>query len=298
VLCDGLRADTAVEQLGYVEALCHHKQGARWSAVADSPSVSRTNYETISTGMPSVHHGFVTNLMHGKSKMKKNMFTEVKAHGGTSAVIGSSWFYDLYGNDAPFVATQHKEINDRKEPIQIGRYQSAEEISTQELLETTSYIIDKFNPDLTLVHVQDIDHLGHTKGIGREYIQAVEGLDELLGVYMPHWLKNHTVVICADHGMDSHRNHGGMECSTVKIPFYILGKHVPNIEPDKIVHQTDVARIVLHIMGIHGFEKYQEKIFKSIHYVPMLTCRNDRTIINRDGTIKQRSKAIRKTMRK
>ena len=222
LLCDGLRADMAFEQLGLLESLCNHGKGYRWVGYSDSPSVSKTNYETIVTGMPSLKHGFVSNLIHGKSKMKKNIFSEVKRKGGKTACVGSSWFYDLYGKQAPFKSRKHKEIDDSSELIQHGRYQSSEEVSSQDLLETSDHIIHKYKPDFLLIHVQDIDHIGHTKGIGEEYNQAIEGLDELLGIYIKDWLKDYTIVLCADHGMDMYKTHGGAICDTIHIPVLSL----------------------------------------------------------------------------
>jgi predicted AlkP superfamily pyrophosphatase or phosphodiesterase len=279
ILCDGLRHDMAADQLGYIEALCHHGQGHRWTGYSDSPSVSKTNYETIVTGMPSLHHGFVSNLVQGKSQMKHNVFSEVKKHKGITACVGSNWFYDLYGKGAPFQSRKHKEINDKNEIIQIGRYTSAEEVSSQDLLETSDHIIHKYHPDFLLIHVQSIDHIGHTKGIGKEYNQDIEGLDELLGIYLPQWLKTYTVIIGADHGMDPYESHGGATCDTMHIPVYILDKHFrrnpyfKHLLSKKYLHQTEMARIITEIMGIKSFGLYQDKVFQKIKYKPIMECR-------------------------
>lgn len=281
IVCDGLRADIAHDQFGYVESLVSHHQGHSWEAYADHPSVSKTNYETIVTGMPSVHHGIVTNLMNRRTKMKRNIFTELKKHKRIAACIGSSWFYDLHGSHAPFEAKKHKEINDTKDNIPIGRFQTGEEVPTADLLETADYVIHKYHPDFVLVHIQQTDHIAHTKGIGSVYIQEVEGIDELLGVYLPTWLKDYTVIINADHGMDQHKNHGGLDCDVVQIPLYIICKHfrkhkyLMDLKKHKpIIYQADVARIVLDLMGIEDFGKYQRKIWKQIDYDPsQLKCR-------------------------
>ena len=302
IVCDGMRADVAAKQMGYVESLCHNRRGHKWIAYADNPSVSKTNYETIVTGMPSIHHGVVTNLMSGRSKMKRSIFSEVKARRGKTACLGSHWFYDLHGSSAPFNARKHKEVNDPRDAIQIGRFQTGEEVSSAELLETADFIVHKYNPDFMLIHVQDIDHIGHTKGLGKDYIQAVEGLDELLGIYLPTWLKTYTVIINADHGMDKYKNHGGTACDVVTIPFYILPKmkskptesYLRDLKTHSdTIYQVDVARIVLDLMGIHDFGAYQRRVFNSIGFNPAdMTChRNLRTHLRSNPKSKSRPKS-------
>eukprot|EP00741_Cyanophora_paradoxa_P003187 tig00000681_g3096.t1 len=69
---------------------------------------------------------------------------------------------------------------------------------------------------------QGPDRVGHASGPGRDYHQAVEAIDELLGLYLPEWLKTHHVVITADHGIDRHRSHGGTGKALRHVPLYFL----------------------------------------------------------------------------
>ena len=64
VLLDGVRADTAFSYMGYLNSLClNTDKGIRTTSICDNPSVSRTNYETLHTGVPSVVHGITSNLV-------------------------------------------------------------------------------------------------------------------------------------------------------------------------------------------------------------------------------------------
>src|SRR3990172_7109022 len=94
ILCDGMRAD-GIKEMGFLNSLCDNANiGQRTVSICDNPSVSRTNYECLLTGVPSLIHGITSNLITEKSKMPRNVFSELVKNGKTTAVVGSSWFYD------------------------------------------------------------------------------------------------------------------------------------------------------------------------------------------------------------
>ena len=61
VLADGLRADTARDYMGYLQAL-NEAGRARWAQLrCELPSLSRPLYATLITGRRPVDHGIVAN---------------------------------------------------------------------------------------------------------------------------------------------------------------------------------------------------------------------------------------------
>lgn len=276
ILCDGMRADTAFKEFGYVNSLCtNSNMGLKTISVADNPSVSRTNYETLHTGVPALIHGVTSNLIQGKSKMERNIFKELTKNGKTTAVVGSSWFYDLYGKDKYLYLT-HKEINsENNEDITYGRFFSDD---IPDALDKTSeglghtfqvadFIIYKYKPDYLLIHVMTPDDTGHDTGIGKEYANAVNNIDNVLGATIPRWFDlGYDVVITSDHGMDINHNHGGSKCDEMISPLYILSKKGWNPKLDKYRH-IDVAPIVINrILPNSDFKTYRDKLIKESNY--------------------------------
>ena len=287
ILCDGMRADTAFEEFGYVNSLCNNTNiGIKTISVADNPSISRTNYETLHTGVPSTIHGITSNLILGKSKMERNIFRDLKKANKTTAVIGSSWFYDLYGNSDKYFYLTHKEINpENNEDITYGRFfcddiPDALDDSVEGLAHTfqiADFLIYKYNPDYVLIHVMTPDKAGHENGIGKKYSNEISKIDSVLGATLPRWFEqNYDVIITSDHGMDVNHNHGGSKCDEMLSPFYLLSKKGWNLKIDSNrIHHTDIAPIILdRILPDNDFHQYRAKLFKNSNFKPNYDCIN------------------------
>ena len=273
IICDGMRADTAFQEFGYVNSLCDNTNiGVRLTSIVDNPSVSRTNYETLHTGVPALVHGITSNLLANKSKMERNIFSEVTKANKTTAVVGSSWFYDLYGKDK-YLYLKHKEINkDDNEIITHGRFFSDDvpsevDSSVEGLAHTfqiSDFLLNKYHPDYLLIHVMTPDTVGHRDGVGKEYVKAVSHIDSVLGALVPRWLEmGYDIVITSDHGMDMNDNHGGSKCEVMRAPLYILSKNgwKPNqITPTEAKHIDIAPMIIERILGNNSFATYRNKL--------------------------------------
>lgn len=254
ILCDGMRADTAFEEFGYVNSICDDGIGIKTISIVDNPSVSRTNYETLHTGVPSSIHGITSNLITTKSKMDNNVFKNLTKSGKTTAVVGSSWFYDLYGKDK-YMYIHHKEINkEDNEDITYGRFFSDDvpdsyNSNIEGLAHTfqlSDLIIYKYKPDYLLIHLVTPDKIGHTKGIGKEYCNEISKIDSVLGATLPRWLDmGYDIIITSDHGMDSNHSHGSSKLEVTQAPLYIISKK--NWKPDvNSCKHTDIMSLILN----------------------------------------------------
>lgn len=78
--------------------------------------------------------------------------------------------------------------------------------------------ISEYAPDFSFVHLDDIDHAGHTYGFGKKHTKAVKRIDTLIGnileaiekrehKYHEDWL----VVVVTDHGRDDKGFHHGAQ---------------------------------------------------------------------------------------
>lgn len=277
ILCDGMRADTAFKEFGYVNSLCNNSNiGTRTTSIVDNPSVSKTNYETLHTGVPALIHGITSNLVQSKSKMERNIFRDLTNANKTTAVVGSSWFYDLYGKDK-YLYIKHKELNNNDgEDITYGRFFSddipdAVDDSSEGLAHTfqlADFLIYKYHPDYLLIHVMTPDDAGHANGIGKEYSKTVSKIDSVLGATVPRWFEmGYDVLITSDHGMDINHNHGGSKCDVMRAPLYILSKKGWKVNGDKIRH-TDIAPMILdRILPDNDFQKYKDELMQNGNFI-------------------------------
>lgn len=91
--------------------------------------------------------------------------------------------------------------------------------------------IIKYNPDFSFVHLDDIDHAGHTYGYGKKYTESVKYIDTLVGDilkavkerehrYHEDWL----VIIVTDHGRDVKGFHHGAQTISQKTIFIGMNK--------------------------------------------------------------------------
>ena len=276
IICDGMRQDTAFNELGFVNGLCDNSNiGHRTISIADSPSVSKTNYTTLLCGVPSLIHGMTTNLMPGKPNVERNVFSELKKKDKTSAVIGSSWFYDLFGKEK-YTYLKHKELYPSdNDMITWGRFfsddcpDSVDEASEglAHTFQLADMIVYKNVPDFVLIHVMTPDEIGHSKGIGKEYNVTVNAIDGVLGLVVPRWLElGYDIIITSDHGMDANQNHGGSKCDVVLTPFYILSKKGWNPLPEKMYHIEIALMIIDRILPGTDFRAYRDKLIQESGY--------------------------------
>lgn len=276
IICDGMRYDTCFREFGFVNSLCFNSDiGKRAISICDNPSVSRTNYECLLTGVPSLVHGINSNLITEKSKMERNVFSELTKNGKTTAVVGSSWFYDLYGKEK-YQYIKHKEINkEDSEVISIGRFyrddcpDSVDESSEglAHTFQTADLLIYKYTPDFILIHVLTPDQIGHTKGIGKEYSIEVNAIDNLLGLTIPRWFSlGYDIIITSDHGMDTNNNHGGSKCDEMLTPFYVLSKKSWTPMPEKMYHFYVAPMIIERLLPLNDFRDYCDKLIKESGY--------------------------------
>lgn len=250
ILCDGLKADIALSEMGYLNLAC---SGNKKKIVADLPSISRTNYESLHTGTPSHIHGVTSNIIQRKSLMKNNIFAYLTKNGKSTACVGSSWFYDLYGkDDFSFFTKKETEPND-KDNITYGRFYADNgvenniNIDSKETLATANFLITKYLPDYVLIHILTPDNMGHTTGIDDNYYKEVHLIDEILGAAIPLWIQqNYSIIVTSDHGMSDHKTHGGINKEVVETPLFLINfSFLGETGLKRINKITDIAPLII-----------------------------------------------------
>jgi predicted AlkP superfamily pyrophosphatase or phosphodiesterase len=111
-------------------------------------------------------------------------------------------------------------------------------------------------PTFTFVHLDHVDHAGHSHGWGSaEYVQAVEEADRLLGeifkgLEQAGMLSKTIVLVTADHG-GVNKGHGGSTMAEIEIPWIIRGPGIAaGHEIREPLNTYDTAATVAYIFGL------------------------------------------------
>jgi len=111
-------------------------------------------------------------------------------------------------------------------------------------------------PNFTFIHLDHVDHAGHSFGWGSpEYIKAVKLADELIGDVLKGLdeadMRRRTIVlVTADHG-GKDKGHGGPTVGEIEIPWIISGPGViSGHEIRSYINTYDTAPTIAHIFGL------------------------------------------------
>ncbi len=249
VVCDGLREDTAVAQMGYLEHLVEHRLAQRFTVIAEMPTMSRPLYETLHTGTPPYIHGVTSNAIVRRSIMP-NIFGIAAQAGKVTAAAAYSWISELY-NTTPYDPVEHGETDDPRLPIQHGRFYVHDSFPDSELFTQAERMVRRFAPDYLLVHPMGMDDTGHRYGPeGHEYNNHATFIDQALAMLVPEWQrKGYVVMVTADHGMTVHHSHGGSQAEARRVPLYRIGPASGEARRAE-VSQLSIAPTVLAILGL------------------------------------------------
>ena len=251
VLSDGLRYDTAVEQMGFLGHLVEVKLASLYKVIGELPSMSRPMYETIHTGLAAIDHGVTSNRVVRRST-KPNIFQATKDAGKTTAAVACFWFSELY-NKVPYDIVDDREVDDDSLLIQHGRFYYDDAIPDIEVFSAAGMLVRKFNPDYLLIHPMGMDDIGHEYGaVSNEYQKNAIAQDVILADLIPEWMeRGYTILVTADHGMGANKKHGGTTPEVREVPLFLIRPGVPGEgDTGEIVSQPQIAPTVCKLLDI------------------------------------------------
>ncbi len=251
VICDGLRDDTAREQMGYLWHLVETRRATHYTMIAELPTMSRPLYETICTGTPVSVHGVTSNLVVRRSTMP-NIFEQAVKKRRSTAAAAYFWFSELYLR-APYNFVTDRETEDPQALIQHGRFYAEDATPDGEVFATGAYLIHRFAPDFALIHPMGMDHMGETHGSDSpEYRNSAIFQDVILASLIPQWTQaGYTVLVTADHGITNDRMHGGTQPGNRRVPLYLIpstgaGRGALTAQPS----QLQLAPTLCRLLGV------------------------------------------------
>ena len=125
VLVDGLRADTARTEWGFMQGLCEAGIASARAVTSELPSLSRPLYHCLMSGTAPIQSGIVHNDQTRLSR-EDSIFSLATAQGLITAASAYYWMSELH-NRAPYEALRDRFTDDAALPIQHGIFYSRDE---------------------------------------------------------------------------------------------------------------------------------------------------------------------------
>lgn len=251
VLSDGLRKDTALEQMGFLYHLVEVKRASLYTVIGELPAVSRPMYETIHTGTPVSTHGVYSNQIVRRSKMP-NLFQAARDHGKKTAAAAFCWYSELY-NKAPYDIIEDRETDDESALIQHGRFYAYDEFPDIELFALGAMLMRRFDPDYLLIHPMGVDDMGHHFGSeSPEYGRAAAKQDAILANQVFDWLgRGYNVLVTADHGMNQNKSHNMASQKDRELPLYLILAEEPGRgDTGEVISQLQIAPTICRLLDV------------------------------------------------
>jgi hypothetical protein len=264
VVVDGLRRDTA-DRLPELEAL--RAGGAELTSLAGQPSYSRAGYATLGTGAWPEVHGFLLNSATGRSQVD-SLFAETRAHGLKPALVGYSWWTDLFGDDLPSRWINPGSDDPAKD--QFGNLNNSGPVDREVIFADEAIrILRKHDPDLLYVHFQDTDQKAHDFGIGPEYLRQAHVIGEQIERLVRELdLSRDVLILTADHGHIARGGHGGWEPEAVQTPLILAGRAI-RLGGYGTVDQVDIPATAAALLGVPFPTSAQGRVLWEVLDVPV-----------------------------
>ncbi|WP_067065283.1 alkaline phosphatase family protein [Roseateles chitosanitabidus] len=253
LLADGLRADTARDYMGYLQAL-NEAGRAQWRSLrCELPSLSRPLYATVINGETPLRHGILGNGQAGE-RLERHLFQRLQGRGVPAAIAAYHWFYELLAGQV-FDPLRHRDQTLPGLGIAAARWYWEDDYPDSHLLADAESlrraVLATSGPALLFIHPMGPDHAGHVHGgESTQYAMSARKLDMLLAQLLPRWhADGFDLLLTSDHGMNADRMHGGPLPIEREVPL-IWAPHDGAVSLTLPDRQTGIAGWVLERLGI------------------------------------------------
>ena len=190
------------------------------------PSHTLTNHTTIMTGVSSGVHGIIGNVRLGEDGLStikskepemikvETIFELAQAQGLKTAVVsGKNNLVTLFSKSCDIGTSNVRPLDYLGSAPNLDNAETNEEYYKMNLeladwvFDSLYTVLEKENPNLTLVNVQSTDYIGHRFGPESDEMKTcLKRVDKALGklydkMKKSGMLENTTLIIVADHGM-------------------------------------------------------------------------------------------------
>lgn len=255
LLADGLRADTARDYMGYLQAL-NEAGRAQWRSLrSELPSLSRPLYATVINGETPLTHGILGNGQAGQ-RLARHLFHSLDAHEVPAAVAAYHWFYELLAGEV-FDPLRHRDAVPPGCGIAAARWYWEDDYPDSHLLADAEALrrahLPLEGPSLLFIHPMGPDLAGHLHGgESTQYSMSARKLDMLLAQLLPRWhAAGFDLLLTSDHGMHADRMHGGPLPVEREVPL-VWAPHDGAADLPLPERQTEVGGWILERLGLGG----------------------------------------------
>lgn len=255
-LLDGLKAQVAKENMGFLNHLVDQKMAAYYTVRSEIPAMSKPLYEVLMSGIPSVENKVVSNDVVKQSNTE-NIFELCRKSGLKTGASAYYWMSELY-NHIPFdKSIDTIQLDNKQELIQDGFFYFEDQYPDSHVISGGNYLINNKDSDFVLIHTMNIDYAGHLYGANsKEYTGAAIKSDSMLSEMILQWVNSGIdIIVTADHGMSDFGFHNGITKDDRYVPLYIISKMVDTGDyADILVPQVEIAPLICKLLGIKKSE--------------------------------------------
>lgn len=213
------------------------------------PTVSAPNWASMIMGAGPAQHGVTSN------EWRAGKYEIAPICTGTEAIFPTIFGVLRQERPAALIGVFHDwdgfgHLIERKAPNEIVDAASPSEA----IARAGDFILAK-RPQLTFVHIDDVDHAGHNHGwLSPQYDAAIREADRLIGVLIDRLKKANllgqtAVLVTADHGGKGTK-HGGLTMSEIEIPWILAAPGIARGEISRPVNTYDTAPTIARLLGI------------------------------------------------
>ncbi|RBP03014.1 alkaline phosphatase family protein [Rossellomorea aquimaris] len=258
IMIDGLRFDTAVDNMGYLHHLVEKGQASRFKVISEVPSMSRPLYEVLLTGTPPYQNGITSNQIVCSSK-EESIFHLTSKNGLKNATASYHWVSELY-HSAPFNPMTDRIKLDGNGAIQNGMFYWEDHYPDTHLFADANYMKTTKDPDFLYIHSMNVDDDGHKyTADSAGYRNRVIAVDVMLASILPDWIEEgYQIIISADHGMNKDGQHGGTTKEDREVPLFVISSKLEAGIYEQEVPQLQIAPLLCKLLNIQPSPAMQE----------------------------------------
>ncbi|MGL4453198.1 MAG: alkaline phosphatase family protein [Sarcina sp.] len=248
ILIDGLSFEVGKNRMGFLMHLVEQQKASFHKVICEVPTLSRTMYETIFTGITPYNHGIVGNEIKRLSK-EENIFKVARSKNLKTAAAAYYWMSELYVK-AGFDKTLDRFLDNEKSDIQHGIFYFDEEYPDNHVYYDAEYLRKKYDPNFLLIHPMNVDTRGHQYGYNSaKYRNGILKNDHIIINLVPQWIEEgYKIIITGDHGISEDGTHGGILDIEREVPLWIIGDE--NLGIKELVGQRELFNIMKTLLEI------------------------------------------------
>ena len=240
-----------------------------YSGLAQKPTTSAHNWTAMLHGVTyqthCVDNTVATVIPWMQSKYPSVFKAYAKNHKKARFLSSTTWSPINYGiiENMPSIKKIYPQLTFGNDPTE----QELDKHNVDKFIAA----LDKVDPTIAFIHLDSVDHAGHSYGYGSaEYKDCVLKIDVLVGrlydAYVEKgWANDTLFILVSDHGHKLEGGHGGESDTEKAVTFAVAGAkgNIIHGSPEHFVTQ-DVASVVMYALGEAQPESWESRVPRNI----------------------------------